>query len=339
MREFWVSSGHHLTRRGEHGGLLATPELMMAYLARPELVPPDEACDAERALHASLMEDPFRPVSDADLAKLADPDARENWAFMISFRERLRAAPSLEAAYLDLARKGAGGLPPVMLNQLCHLVLRNALDECDDPYVLRAGELFYRAQKATAHEGTLLLADAEVVEVQQSQSRDVHLTPLTALLDDVPEFGDLEVMNDDNAWTYWSRSDAHSMIMNIGGNAKAREGLARVIERWIGHLLGTTVKVEPLAKVEDRDWRWFIGLDTEGTKIGNALWTGEGAPAQAGERIVSLMQLRFEDESRIKPELRGKPIYLIGAMDGEKIWRMKPQNLIAGLPLMEIQNS
>ena len=54
---------------------------------------------------------------------------------------------------------------------------------------------------------------------------------------------------------------------------------------------------------------------------------------------MSLMQLRFEDESRIKPELRGKPIYLIGAMDGEKIWRMKPQNLIAGLPLMEIQNS
>jgi hypothetical protein len=146
-------------------------------------------------------------------------------------------------------------------------------------------------------------------------------------------------MNDDNAWTYWSRSDAHSMIMNIGGNAKAREGLARVIERWIGHLIGTAVKVEPLAKVEDRDWRWFIGLDTEGTKIGNALWMGEGAPAQAGERIVSLMQLRFEDESRIKPELRGKPIYLIGAMDGEKIWRMKPQNLIAGLPLMEMQTS
>ena len=86
MREFWVSSGHHLTRRGEHGGLLATPELMLAYLARPELLPPEEACDAERALHASLMEDPFRPVTEADINKLADPDARENWAFMMGFR-------------------------------------------------------------------------------------------------------------------------------------------------------------------------------------------------------------------------------------------------------------
>jgi len=51
------------------------------------------------------------------------------------------------------------------------------------------------------------------------------------------------------------------------------------------------------------------------------------------------MQLRFEDESRIKPELRGKPIYLIGALDGEKLWRLKPQNLLAGLPLMESQAS
>ncbi len=52
MREFWVASGHHLTRRGDHGGLLATPELIMAYLARPELMPPDDACEAERELHA-----------------------------------------------------------------------------------------------------------------------------------------------------------------------------------------------------------------------------------------------------------------------------------------------
>ena len=34
MREFWVASGHHLTRRADHGGLVATPELIMAYLAR-----------------------------------------------------------------------------------------------------------------------------------------------------------------------------------------------------------------------------------------------------------------------------------------------------------------
>ena len=146
MREFWVASGHHLTRRADHGGLVATPELIMAYLARPELMPPADACDAERDLHASLMADPLRAVSGADIARLADADARENWSFMMNFRDRLMAAPSLEAVYVALARKGAGDLPPIFLSQLCHLILRNALEGCDDPYTLRAAELFYRSQ-------------------------------------------------------------------------------------------------------------------------------------------------------------------------------------------------
>ena len=32
-REFWVSSGHHLARRTEGGGLAVTDELLLAYLA------------------------------------------------------------------------------------------------------------------------------------------------------------------------------------------------------------------------------------------------------------------------------------------------------------------
>ena len=112
----------------------------------------------------------------ADIAALADADARENWTFMMNFRDRLVAAPSLEAVYVTLARKGAGDLPPIFLSQLCHLILRNALEGCDDPYMLRAAELFYRSQLATVHDGTLLLADAEVIEAQQhAQARHPFL--------------------------------------------------------------------------------------------------------------------------------------------------------------------
>ncbi|MDB5507805.1 MAG: hypothetical protein JWL93_274 [Hyphomicrobiales bacterium] len=333
MREFWVASGHHLTRRAAHGGLEVTPELLMAYLARPELLPPEEACEAERALHASLMADPLRDVAPGEVEALQDADARENWGFMLAFRERLLSAPSLEAAYLSFALKGAGNIPPIFLTQLCQLVLRNALEGCDDPYVLRAAEIFYRPQKATLHEGSLLLADAEVVEVQQQSARQSHLTPLAALLDAVPEFGDLDVMDDENAWTYWSRSDANTMIMNIGGNARARAGLATAIKLWIGHLLGVDVTVEPLATIEDRDWRWFVGLDGEGTKIGDALWNGAALGPAIADRVVTLMRLDFRDPGTVDENLRGKPVYLIGAMDGENIWRMKPQNLLAGLPL------
>ncbi|MBI3700823.1 MAG: hypothetical protein HY242_10315 [Afipia sp.] len=336
MREFWVASGHHLTRRTDHGGLVATPELITAYLARPELMPPNDACDAERNLHKNLLSDPLRAVSKADIAAIADADARENWTFMIAFRDRLVAAQSLEALYASLSRNGAHDLPPIFMAQLCHLILRNALDGCDDPYVLRAAELFYRPQKATVHNGSLLLADAEVVDAQQRAQNDLHSSPLTAMLNPAV-FGEMDVMDDSNAWTYWSQSDAHSMAMNLGGNPKAREGLCRVIERWVAHLLGVGVTVEPIASVEDRDWRWFVGLDSEGTKVGNSLWNSE-ATGDVGEQIVSLMRLAFDDVRYVDGRVGGKPIYLILAMDKDKVVRLKPQNLIAGLPLASTAN-
>jgi hypothetical protein len=337
MREFWVASGHHLTRRADHGGLVATPELIMAYLARPELMPPADACEAERNLHAGLLADPLRPVSKADISALADADARENWTFMMNFRDRLIAAPSLEAVYVSLARNGAADLPPIFLSQLCHLILRNALEGCDDPYTLRAAELFYRSQQATFHDGALLLADAEVIEAQQNAQHDMHSSPLTAML--APKaFGEMDVMDDENAWTYWSRSDAHAMVMNIGGNPKARAGLCRVIERWVAHLLGVAVRVETVASIEDRDWRWFIGLDSEGTRIGNALWNGAALDSNAAERIVALMRLNIEDTRRVDERVGTRPVYLILAVGADRVVRLKPQNLVAGLPLASTAN-
>ena len=141
MTEFWVSSGHHLTTRSGGGGLVVSDELILAYLARPELTPPPDACAAERALHMKLMDAPRRLVTPAEIAAIEDPDARQNWDLMIAFRDRLLAAPTVEAAYLSLIRNGVGQTPPLFINQLVHLILRNALDGCTDAYMLRAAEL------------------------------------------------------------------------------------------------------------------------------------------------------------------------------------------------------
>jgi hypothetical protein len=329
MREFWVSSGHHLTRRTDSGGLAVTDELLLAYLARPELMPPAEACDAERALHAALMADPRRPASPAEIAALADEDARENWTFMTGFRDRLLAAPSVEAAYLALVRSGAAGIPPLFLNQLVHLILRNALDTCEDPYVLRAAELFFRPQRASQHEGTMLLADAEIIEEHElgrSQS------PLVAMLDKEPASA-LDILDDANAWTYWSRSDAFTMALNIGSNPRSREGLARVIEVWLRHLLGIEATVEPQERIEDRDWRWFVGLDAEATRIGNALWNGDAIDDDSSARVLALFRLTFAKGTPVAPPRRRAPGLSLLAMAPDKSVRVKPQNLIVGLPL------
>ena len=91
MKDFWLSCGHHLLDRDDNGALLVTDEFIKAYLARPELGPPDDACMAERMLHAALLANPHRELTSSEIAAIADPDARENWTFMIEFRDRLLA--------------------------------------------------------------------------------------------------------------------------------------------------------------------------------------------------------------------------------------------------------
>ena len=112
-----------------------------------------------------------------------------------------------------------------------------------------------------------------------------------------------------------------------------------MIERWIAHLAGVNVQVETTASIEDRDWRWFIGLDSEATRIGNALWRGERLEGSAAERIVALMRLRFADSRLVDERVGDKPVYLILAMGPDKVVRLKPQNLIAGLPLASPANA
>lgn len=84
-------------------------------MARPEVAPIDESCAQERALHAALLAEPRRVVTDAEISALQDPDAQDNYRILLAWRDRLLAAPTLEAAYLDLFRAGSINVPPVSL--------------------------------------------------------------------------------------------------------------------------------------------------------------------------------------------------------------------------------
>ena len=92
-RQFWVSSGHHLLDHDAAGYLLATPDYWRVYLARPEIVPPPEACLVERALYDRLRRDPGSIVAPDELKHIADRDARENWRYFLSFRDHIAAHP------------------------------------------------------------------------------------------------------------------------------------------------------------------------------------------------------------------------------------------------------
>lgn len=328
MKDFWVSCGHHLLDRDAGGGLVATDEFLKAYLARPELTPPAEACVVEKTLHAALLADPRRTVLPGDIAAIVDADARENWELMIAFRDRLIAHPTLEAAYLALVRDGAGRTPPLFINQLVHAILRNILDGCEDPYVLRAAELLFRSQRLTVHEGALLAADEERV----AGSNPAPLSPLVAMLG-LERSAAIDVLGEHNADAYFSRSDAYDMALDLTAGRRGLAALAQVIARWVEHLLATTVDVEPLTGLRNARLTWYVGLDAEGTRIGDRLWRGEPLDEAANAQVVGLFRLSFRERDAVAPELAGEPVYLILGMTPEKLLRMKPQNLLTGLPV------
>ena len=331
--DFWVASGHHLCDMVDHGRLAATTDLWRAFLARPELIPPEDACAAERALHAALMDEPLQAVAPARVAALADADARENVTQFLTFRDRVAAQPTLEAAWLALYRDGVAGIPPILLQMLTHLVARAALEGVGDPFALRAGELLYRTQRAGIHQGATLLADEEVVEMR---GRDGGFGALGQLLVDAgapPREVELDVLNDGNAHLYHGRSDAHDFALDIAAGRDGQAGIARMLERFIRHVFTEEVTIRPVPVIEDKDWTWHVGLDAEATSIANDLWQGRKVRQERLARIIWLGVLDFRDASRVIARVAGRPVYLALAMDAAQRVRMKPQNLVTGLPL------
>jgi len=332
MTDFWHSCGHHFLDRDESGGYVVTDDFLKVYLARPELLPPPDACSAERNLHAALIADPRRPVAASDIVEIADKDARENWEILVGFRDHLLRHKTLEAAYVDLMRRGVGRTPPLFINQLVHVILRNALDGVADPHILRAAELFFRTQRVTLHDGSLIAADEETI----AGGGEAPASPLVSMLG-LPPDAAIEVLNDGNAGSYWERSDRFDLALDLSGGRAGLAALAKVMEFWVGHLLNFAVTIEPLTELRNTPLRWYVGLDADATQIGNALWQGDELNENAMTRTVGLFRLSFRDPRLMLDRVRGEPIYLVLAMTSEHLIRMKPQNLVTGLPVKQLE--
>src|SRR6185503_9764496 len=218
---------------------------LKAYLARPEIAPPADACAAERMLHGALLADPRQAVSPAQIAAIADADARENWEVMVAFRDHLARHRTLEAAYLDIVRRNLK-VPHIFLNQIVHVILRNVLDDCEDVFVLRAAELFFRPQKLTLHDGSLVAADEETV----SGIGSTPLSPLVSLLG-LPAAANIDVLGDRNCSAYWERSDRFDMALDLTAGRHGLTALGSVIASWISHLLALDVAVEALTEMRE----------------------------------------------------------------------------------------
>jgi hypothetical protein len=327
--DFWRSSGYHLLTPDRSGRLPASDDFLRAFWLRPEVAPVAESCAEELALHHALMADPRLLVPPERLARLADNDARENYAAVLRMRERLLARPTMEAAYLEMVQTGLSGIPPVFLDQLVHVFLRHLLAGCDDPIRLRAAELLFREQKFTIQGGAIMLADEETVEMRASGSPGRLL-----LEDDAPaRHVELDVLDEANAAIYWARSDRFDTVLDLSFARPGLDALCRVLEIWVRHFTGAAVSIQPLQRIDDQRWVWHVGLDSEASALLNDLYDGEEIDEARRARLLALFRLEFRDAADMLERVRGRPVYLGLGMTPAQRLKLKPHNLLTNLPL------
>lgn len=332
-KELWPNSGFALLTRTAEGRLGVTDDFLRAYLMRPEVAPVEESCDHERELHERLLADPRMPVADNDIEAMADPDARDNYRVVLAFRDRLVDAGTVEAAYLSVFEEERVSLPPLFLDQMVHVIVRNILDGTDDAFRARAGELLFREQNVTLQEGAVLAGDTETIEMLATTGGMGSLGQLVVEAGGKLREVDLDVMQPENAHQYWQRSERHDMVIDLSFSRPGLDALCRVLEDWVRHFTGADVAIQPVQQITDEKWVWHIGLDAEASRFLDDLYQGNEVDEARHERLLSLFRLEFRDPSLMAEPVRGRPVYLGLCMTPQKRLRLKPQNLLANLPL------
>lgn len=349
MSDFWPDCGYTLLQQDDRGGLRPTADWWRMLLQRAELLPVAESCATERALHRSLLDQPLQAVTDAALAALADADVRDNYRAWLDLRAAVQAAETLQACYAGQFRRGRVTLAPVFLDLMAQAVLRHLLDTDADAFEARAAEMLFRPQRVTLQEGRVLAADRETLERLQSDGGFGSLGRLLAQAQTPLRRADLAVLGADNQAEYWQdagryrfvldlthslpKTLAHGLSVPLTRSHSGLTALARVLQRWVEHLLGVRVRITPLARIDEPNWVWHLGLDAESSRLLDALYQGATPDAAALERLLGLFSLNFEDASQVLPTVAGRPVYLGLAMTEDRLLRIKPQNLLLNLPL------
>ena len=338
MPDFWSSCGYRLLDVDATGRLRVTNDFLRGFLLRPELAPVPASCATELALHEALLNDPARAMSAADVAQLADPDARDNYGIWMRFRDRLLRAPTLEAAYVGLFAGEGVDVPPQFVHQLTQILLRHILGDRAVAFEARAAEMLFRSQKITVTgDGAVMAADELTVDLYAMSGGFGSLGELLAQNRTPTRTIDLDVMSNDNEHRYWDRDERFDFAVSLNRGRPALTALCRVLERWIAHLLLVDVAIVPQREINDAHWVWHVGLDAQASALLNDLYNRVEVTGERMERLLCLFELNFADRGAMRAAIAGRPVYLAMAMDHEHRLRLKPQNLLLNLPLARPQ--
>ncbi|ALG68369.1 DUF6352 family protein [Beggiatoa leptomitoformis] len=332
MPDFWQSSGIHLLTVNSDGQLVVTDDFLRAYLLRPEMRPLAEACEAEKTLHQRLLDNPRLIIDPVQIATIVDAVARENYGYVLYFRDLLLQYNSIEACYLSLFRQPDSQVPPLFVDQLVHVILRHILANTQNPLEIRAAELFFRTQKVST-EQNILLADEEIVEMRATLDGYGSVSHLVVGAKAMASSIELAVLTTENASIYWERDEQYDTVLNISAESSGLTALCRVLEKWINHFYGIVTRITPLKAIKEEQWAWHIGLDIDSMQLLNDLYQQKTVSDRRIQQLLALFKLEFLDVSMVDPKIADRPIYLAIAMDKEQCVQIKPQNLLVNLPL------
>src|SRR3979411_2361760 len=149
--------------------------------------------------------------------------------------------------------------------------------------MLRAAEMFFRPQKLLVQEGSVTAIDEETESLLDRQPR----SSLVAVLG-LPAATEVDLLSDATAESYWERSDRFDMALDLTAGQRGLVALGAVVRHWLSHLLGIDVAIEPLSELRNAALSWYVGLDSEATRIGDTLWNGSDLDEETRSRLVGL---------------------------------------------------
>lgn len=337
MHNYWRQCGYGLLDKTPEGHLVVTDAFLRSLLERPELAPVAESCAGELALHHALLDHPRAEVTAQQLAAVSDEDARTNYTVWLRFRQRLLAQPTLEGSYLQLFRGEGVDVPPLLVQQLSQILLRHVMGADATAMQVRAAEMLFRTQKVSVLEdGQVMAADDETVERHAVAGSFGTIGELLKQGGAPLRTAELDVLNADNADSYWERDESHDLVISLNHGQPALAALCSVLERWVRHFLGTGVAIVIEREIEDEQWVWHVGLDAQASGVLNDLYRGNDVAPDRMERMLCLFRLVFDEPSVMRPDIAGRPVYLAMAMDTDKRLKLKPQNLLLNLPLARL---
>jgi len=150
-----------------------------------------------------------------DKYALRDPDARDNHALFLRWRDALQQAGSLEAFYLDLFRQGPIRLPPLFIDLVAWAVVRNLLGDTADAQQVRAAELLFRPQRMVVHNGRVLAGDRETLDLLSETAGLGAVGRLLVQGGAAPSAAQLPVLDVHNASQYWETVDRFQYLFDL----------------------------------------------------------------------------------------------------------------------------